>query len=204
METKIAKILSLLLHPVFIPILAAIIVFQLQIYPFIFFSQKASYVVIIVVSIFNVLTPLFFIYLFKKAGIISTYTMDDRRDRILPLFAYALMLYMSSVVFRQWDLPQLWHVIVLLIAMLTLFVLLVSLFSKVSFHLTGWGGLTGIILFLIYAYGLQLFVLLSAVVFCAGLAAWSRATLEKHKAGEIITGFIMGCLIMFTGLRLIF
>jgi hypothetical protein len=204
MESKIARFLSVLLHPVFIPLIAAVIVFRLGFYPFSFYAPKAMYVVLAIVFIFNVVTPVFFIYLFKKSGIISSFTLDERRDRILPLFAYALMLYLSSVIFRQWDLPQLWHVILLLTAMLTLFVLLISVFSKISFHLSGWGGLTGMIMFLIYAYGVQYFLLLSAVVFCAGLAAWSRATLEKHKAGEIITGFIMACLIMFSGLYLIF
>jgi hypothetical protein len=203
MQQKIARIFSFILHPVFIPLFSAIVIFRLPLYPFTFYSPMALYVVLGLVFMFNVITPLFLIYLFKKAGFIASYSMENRRDRILPLFTFALMLYLTSMISKNWDLPPLWNVVLLFSAMLTLMSLLLTFFYKVSLHLTGWGGLAGLIFVLIARYQVPYLFVLSGVLLVSGISAWSRAVLEKHKASEMAAGFVLGIFVMVTGMYLL-
>ncbi len=203
MEQKTARILSVLLHPVFIPLYTALIIFRLPLYPFTFYSPLASYLVFVLVAMFNVIAPLFLIYLYKKAGFISSYSMENRSDRILPLFTFALMLYLTSMISNNWQLPPLWNIVLLLSAMLTLTALLFTFFFRISLHLAGWGGLCSLLFFLISRYNAPYLLLFSAAVLISGISAWSRAVLEKHKVYELAAGFATGIIVMLSGLYLI-
>lgn len=200
MEKKSAKLISVIFHPVFIPLLLAVFIFKLNVYPFSFFSPKAMYIVLALLLFFNVLTPVIFIFLFKKAGYVTSFAMSERNERIFPLITYAVLLYVSTILSRRWDLPPLWDVTLLMFAMLTLFTLLVNMFYKISIHLVGWGGLAGLTAFLIYFYKADYFILLTMIILLSGITAWSRAVLKTHKAGELITGFGMGFLLILSGL----
>ncbi len=203
MEQKTAKLISGILHPLFIPLFLAVLIFKLNVYPFSFYSPKAMYIVLALIFTFNVLTPLIFIFLFKKAGYLRTFTMDERSERIFPLIIYAVLLYVSTVLSRRWDLPPLWDVTLLMFAMLTLFTLLITLFFKISIHTVGWGGLSGLTAFLIFFYKSDYFVLLTMILLLSGIVAWARAALKTHKAGELITGFVAGFLLILTGLMIV-
>jgi len=203
MEQKIARVFSVILHPVFIPLLAAVVIFRMPLYPFTFYSPNAMYVVLGQVMVFNVITPLFLIYLYKKAGFISSYTLETKRDRILPLFTFALMLYLTSMISENWNLPPLWNVILLFFALLTLLSLLLTFFFRVSLHLTGWGGLIGLVIVLIAKYQVPYLYVLSILLLISGVSAWSRAVLKQHKALEMIVGFALGVCVMVAGMFLL-
>jgi hypothetical protein len=206
MEKKIAGIVSVILHPVFIPLYCVYFIFRLQIYPFSLFpTDREMYIVLLLITIFNVLIPLIFIFLLKKTGLIQTFQLEQKRERVFPLFIYAMMLYFSAIICRRWNLPPICDLVFLLMAMISLSSLMISFFYKISLHLIGWGTLAGLLIFFINFFGQSHYLIwLSLLIFLSGLISWSRAVLEKHKAGEMITGFVLGCLLMFAGLMVVF
>jgi len=200
MIEKSARIISFVLHPLFIPLFMAVFIFKLNVYPFTFYTDKALYIVTALTFVFNIITPVFFISILKKAGFITSLLLENRKDRILPLFVFAMLLYLNAMISRKWELPPLWEVTVLLTAMLTIMTIAISFITKISLHLTGWGGLTGLLIVLISYYQADYLIPFTVVLLLSGVSAWSRALLNAHKAGELIAGFVLGCLTIAGGL----
>ncbi len=205
MEQKIAKVFSVLFHPVFLPLFVVFIVFMLPFYPFSFYSPLVKYIVLALILVFNVLTPLFMIFLLTKSGFVSSFSMENKRERILPLLMFAFLLYVSSAICKRWELPLLWNVTLLLMAMITLSSLLVNLFRKISLHMIAWGSLTGLLIFIISFYHQANYIILLSFVFMiSGIVAWSRATMKAHSTLQLLGGYALGCLMMWGGLMVVF
>lgn len=197
---KLAKTVSYLLHPVFIPLLFVVFIFNLHAYPFVFLGSNVTWYVLGLVLVFNVLTPLLLMFTLKRTGYITSFFLETRRERFALLFLYTLLLYLTAVISKKWGLPPLWEVVILLNAMLSLFVILFLFFFRISQHLAGWGALAGLLFSLIYQYKADYIVWLTVVFVLSGIVAWSRAALKAHKTGEIISGFVLGFLVISAGL----
>lgn len=203
MNTNLFKGISVVLHPLFLPTISALLIFQMPVYPFSFYTPYATWIVIALTAVFTIFIPVFLIFLLKRSGFIQSYHMEEKKDRILPLFVVGLMMYLVVFVCRKWQLPVFWNIVMLLSAMQVILTLGVSLFKKISIHLVGWGSLSGLIIYLIYAFEVNYFIWLSLAILLSGLAAAARAALNAHKAGELIFGFVIGIVTMTGGLFLL-
>jgi membrane-associated phospholipid phosphatase len=77
-----------------------------------------------------------------------------------------------------------------------LLVLAVSYFWKISTHLVGWGGLTGLILILSLRFHTDLMLLLIISLLLSGSVAFARLKLDAHTPMQVYTGFLLGLLTM--------
>jgi hypothetical protein len=162
--TKIAGTLSVLLHPLFIPVAFVLLIFRLNIYPFTFFNNNLIFFVLALVVVFNILTPLIIMYLMKRMNVITTLFLNQRRERIFPLFIYAILLYMTAMISKKWGLPALWEIVILLSAMMTLLSILVTFFWQISLHMVSWGALTGLVVSLIRHFQADYLICLTLVI----------------------------------------
>lgn len=92
MKNSLAKILSTLLHPLLMPTIGILILFNSgSIYEFL--SFPAQKVIFIIVMLCTVVLPLTFVpfYIFQK--IIKNVQMDERRERLIP---FSLHLFYTS------------------------------------------------------------------------------------------------------------
>jgi membrane-associated phospholipid phosphatase len=74
---------------------------------------------------------------------------------------------------------------------------IVSYFWKISIHLIGIGGVTGMISALSVKYGIDLLNLQILLLMISGLTASARLYLGEHNPKQVYTGFIFGFLIVF-------
>ncbi len=71
-----------------------------------------------------------------------------------------------------------------------------SLFTRISLHAIGWGGLTALVSYLSYLHpGLS--GLLAATVLLSGLAATARLKLNQHSPWQIYVGFALGFIVIW-------
>jgi hypothetical protein len=162
------------------------------------------FVVLGLIFFFNVFTPFFILFLFVKTGIAKSFLLEKQTERILPLFIYAIMLYLSAVICKRWELSPLWDITLLLLAMTSLFTLLVTLFYKISFHMVGWGALLGLSCFLTIYYNVDMYLLISVVIILSGAVAWARAILKSHDFFQLVLGYLLGFVIFIIPLFIIF
>lgn len=196
METRAAKIISYLFHPVFMPVYGLLLLFNFQN----IFAQllllKAKLMILSIVTLTTVVFPLLVIYMMKKQGFIKSMTMDDRSERIIPYMIVALFYYMTYHMFRQLELPFVFSLFMMGATLLIALVTLISFKWKISIHMVGVGGITGVLIGLSFNLSINLISMIGAMILLSGLIGYARLKLNAHKPSEIYSGYLAGVFIM--------
>jgi len=204
----IAKFISYLTHP----LLGAtyILLLLLAVNPFLFgvstLSEKWPLVLLVFASSF--LIPALVILMMMGLEMIPSLDMPERQQRTIPLIAVG-MLYLGLFTFckNSADIPVAYTALVLGCVVGLWVGFFINLFSKISLHAIGMGGLIGAVLVTIelFAYDrfsvqllggneleLSLITVLVFVLLLAGLVGTARLYLKAHVLEDVAGGYLVG------------
>lgn len=191
---QISKVISLILHPVFMPLLAFYL--SLSILPELEFTISHNLKLIyFIVIISTIILPILSILILIKIDRLSSLEMIHHKERVLPLFNTAI-----SMLLGYFFLQNILLYTPLLIAEFlgAIFIILVasvlSNFWKISLHMLGIGGILGVFIAIhILHQNISTFIIL--FLFLSGLLAYSRLNEKAHNKPQIYIGFLIGLLI---------
>jgi hypothetical protein len=193
----IANVISVIFHPVFMPIYGLLIIFYTGTY----FSllpvvlKQLIFFTTIVVTFF---LPLLTMPFLKFQKLISSYTLNDRQERPLPLFMTCICYGFSTYLFfRLTYIPFFVKQYMLASTVLILFSLLISMKWKISIHMAGIGGLTGMVTSLIPFYPNQIHLIFISLFIMAGFLGFARMQLNEHNPWQIYAGYFLGYITIF-------
>jgi hypothetical protein len=194
--TQFAKFISFLFHPVFMPLVGLIIIFNSGVY---FMDVPVEYkrFVYLVVILCHILLPLSILPVLIYLKHLRNYSLDIRRERLIPLFFTTICFYIGYYFVSKLAPVRLINLFLFSSTVVIFILLFVSLFWKISIHMTGIGGLTGMILVLSFTYGIDSTIVLSFSIFVAGLIATSRLALQSHSILQLTAGYLTGLLSVF-------
>lgn len=196
-----AKIISILFHPLFIPVYGMLIILSAPtLFGFLPFSVKRILLTIIVVN--NIVIPLLFIPYFKYREIIKSWQMETREERVLPLVITNFFYLVSVYIFWRFHLPLFIKSFVLAAAAVSTIVTIVNFWWKISVHAVGAGALVALVIILSLTMRTQLSLLLIASVMSSGMILTARLYQNSHSPLEVWTGFLVG--FAATGIILLF
>ena len=90
----IAKILSFLMFPLFMPLYGVILLFNLEIFSFYpAFYMKGTFLTVVLLGI---LVPIFSLYILWRFGVISDFRVYKREDRVIPYIFTAIAYFFVS------------------------------------------------------------------------------------------------------------
>lgn len=197
MEKRIANVVSYISHPLLIPILGLLVISNSGTYAA-EIDQRYSQFIYISVFIFTLLLPAALIPLFYFFGLTGNFQFSERRERLIPLYL-TLIFYLAAYFFIKQLPVSIVYQRFLFAACLSMIVLTaVCYFWKISAHLTGWGGLTGLILILSLRFHTDLMLILIIAIMFSGIAAYARLVLSAHTPAQVYAGFFLGFLVMIT------
>ena len=188
---KLTQLISIILHPIFMPLLALHL--TLLALP----SQSITLIqnlhIIYGILIFStIILPLATIFWLMRKGKISSIEMINHRERSLPLFKTVIWMSFGYYLLQN----RLFYTPILkaelLGAILIIFLAaIISKFWKISLHLLGIGGMVGVFIALQIIYGdfhylIILFILLS------GLLGVTRIKQKAHNYPQVYVGFLVG------------
>lgn len=166
-------------------------------------GEKRSGLLIIYVFIQATLIPGIAISLMKVLGLVRNLDMQNPTGRIGPFIAAGVLYLWLYINFsRLPEIPLGFKVAALgvIIALFTSF--LINLFTKISIHATGMGGLIGMIMntMLLFSYSnfqignhsFSMYGLLFAAILMAGLVGSARMILKNHQPKDLINGYLVG------------
>lgn len=194
-----ATVFSYLLHPLFIPLLITFLaVTALPEYFSVFKTASLRYpfdILYLRVGVGSLLFPLLAVVLSKLLGFVNSVQLEDRMDRIIPYVATTIFYFWVFYTFkRQGFAPGFFNAFLLGIFLAVVVCLVANSFVKISMHTTGWGGVLGFLMMLMWGMGMNVSLPLALAFVLAGLAATSRLVLGAHTTREIYTGLIVGIL----------
>ncbi|MRR21739.1 hypothetical protein EG830_02015 [bacterium] len=198
---RAAEILSVVFHPIFIPLYGLIIIYSSNtLHSFLPLQLKRMIFILVMAN--NVLLPIALATVLYARGAIRTFNARDRNERVL-LLTFSLVMYsLTAFLLLRMQVPGLFRAFFIAIAVVTLLTLLITVFYRISLHASGIGGLLVLVLFMAGLYHIGMVWQTVAVLLTGSAVLSSRIYLDDHSPAEVWSGFFAGAAIM--GLSLFF
>ncbi len=207
----IAKIISLLFHPLFMVSYMLIILLMTnpQLFGYSRWNQSPSLILLVFIS--TVVIPGIAISMMRPLGFIQSLQMQDKKERIIPLIVILIFyLWLFINFYNNKNIPLPLTTVMLGVIIGLFFTFFITIFSKISIHTVGVGGLVGMLILLRLFYSYDFFIWPNAAgtmvptdllivigIVIAGMVGTSRLLLDAHRPGEVWGGYIIGIASMF-------
>ena len=189
----LAKIISIVFHPLLITVYGILIIFSAPtLIGYIPFTVKKILLIIIVIN--NLFLPLSLIPYFKFRNIISSWFIEKRQERIVPLLTTSFFYSVTGFITFRFHIPEFIKSFLITVAFLAISVTVINFWWKISIHSTGAGALAALVVILSIKMHTPLIWFLIAVILTAGLIMSARLWLNSHTPREVWTGFLLGFL----------
>ena len=186
---KTAKIISILGHPIFHPTWMMIILSLSGLTRFI--SNNDAIFLTVTLSMTCIL-PALIIVIMKKWHIIDSIEMEDKDDRLGPLFIMILFLYGTLRFFNKIQLLSVFNFYLTATIVVTVLAFITTFFWKISLHILGWGCFTAC-LFIMTMMSISMYLpYFIGSIIVSGIVASARLKLQSHSNAQILAGFAMG------------
>lgn len=184
---RLAHAVSWVLHPFLLPVYT--ITLLLTITSFALFPANVKYYLLWVILLYAVLIPVLALGVLRSLGRISSYRVDDRRERLLPLLIGAVCYLLCALTLAKIPSVVFLRKFMVAAACCEVMCLIVSLRWKVSLHLTGMGAVVALFVVMnIVGVGTMLLPL-SVAILGAGALASARLYLGCHNPAQVLAGF---------------
>lgn len=187
----LAKTISLIFHPLLIPLYGLLIIFSAPtLIGYLPYTVKKTLFILILIN--NVLLPFSFIPYFKIRNIISSWKLDNRRERIIPFLSTSFFYSVTFFITFRYHIPVFIKLFILTAAVLAIAMTIINFWYKISIHSGGSGALVALVAVLSIKMHTPLPWLLAGVIISAGLVLTSRLWLAYHRPGEVWSGLFLG------------
>jgi hypothetical protein len=189
----ISEVVSILFHPVFMPVYGLLIIFFAPTI-FIYIPGNVKRVIFMLVLINMTVVPLAMMPLFRYRNIISSYSLEGRQERVMPLALGLLMYILTTIIFFSYQIPVLIKTFMLAASVTAFIVLVITMMWKISIHSAGMGGLMATVIALSLRMGTPLTAYLAALIAISGVVLTARLYLGAHRPLQVYLGFMAGFL----------
>ncbi len=187
---KLARGVSWILHPFFLPLYMLAILLTLTVFAYYPFNVK--FYLSWVVTLYAAIIPLLALGVLRSLGRISDFRIDDRRERYLPLLIGAVCYVLCAVTVAKIPSMVFMRKFMLAAACCEAMCLIVSFYWKISLHLTGMGALVATLVLLNVSGVGNMMAPLMAALFGSGALASARLYLGCHNGWQVLAGFCGG------------
>ena len=189
----IARVISYIFHPLFIPVYIAWFLITVQPYLFASFTPAEKLLAIIRFFIMYSFFPLVTVLLAKGLGFLDSIYLKTQKERIIPYIACGVYYFWMAYVLRNQ--PEFSKEVVQL--SMAIFIasslgLLVNIVMKVSMHAMSMGIMLVFMALLSFTQAGSYSIYISMVFLIAGLVCTSRFIVSDHTPSEIYTGLLVG------------
>jgi len=188
---KLTQLISIILHPIFMPLLALHL--TLLFLPLLTFTLSQSLLLIYSILIFStIVLPLASIFWLMRKEQVSSLEMSNHKERSLPLFktfiwmSFGYYLLQNLLLYTPILKAELLGAIIII-----LLAAIISKFWKISLHLLGIGGVVGVFIALQIIYGDFLYLIVFFILL-SGLLGVARIKQKAHNYAQVYAGFIVG------------
>jgi chromate transport protein ChrA len=196
MEKTLARILSVILHPLLVPTYFLLVLYRLPIIEQFHLPFKIRGTVLLFVFLMTFVLPVMVAIGMRMLKLIESMEMQRRRERILPMVVISIFFYITFYSLKQLAVFQPFTVFMLGATVLVLLGLILNYFYKISQHMLAWGGFTGALTALALSFHIPLYFWLFGVILASGLTGFARLKTEAHTPFEVYSGWLLGALVM--------
>ena len=192
MERTLARILSVVFHPLLMPTYGLFIIFQLNTYLTYQYSAEARRFFYLLVFTFTFLAPVLVASYLVRQKTISSLQIPNRKERWLPFLFTVLFYFLTYYLLQRVHAAPIFNQMIFGASLSIVISLIVTFFWKISIHMVGIGGLTGIVYVTIEYLAPGANLIVAGLILIAGLVAFARIKLLAHNSLQLLVGYIVG------------
>ena len=217
----LAQVVSFIFHPLLI--VTYMLVLLLLVNPYLFgvssIGDSASKLLILQIFLSTFFIPGVAVSMLRFTGMISSFEMKDKQERIGPyIITGVFYLWMFRNFLTNPSIPTAFTSFLLGATIGLFFAFFINIFSKISAHAVGVGGLLGMVVITMLLFSYDTFTILSArgtlevsmstvllmAILIAGLVGTARLALQAHDPMDLYGGYLVGFASQFLALRFLF
>lgn len=196
----IAKIISWVFHPVFIPVYVSWFLVYRHPYLFSGFDKWNKTVVILQFLITYAFFPIITTLLLKGLGFINSVYLKTQRDRIIPYIASGIFYFSAWYVMKnKLEYPSAITSFGEAIFIAASIGLIANIYMKISMHAIAVGVMLTFMAILTLQDSSNLILYFCLTVFITGAVCTSRFIASDHSAKEVYTGLFIGIVSQLLG-----
>ena len=146
---KVAPIISYLFHPLIMPSLGLLLLLNSGTYLSLL-DPAVKRAIIFVMALGTLVFPLMMLPILYYRNLVSSYKDATREERLVPQVIILVLYIITFIYFNRLPLSRVIHAYVLSGAVILFLVILLNLRYKICVHSAALGGLTGLIIALIF------------------------------------------------------
>ena len=189
----LAKFFSIVFHPLLMPLYGLAILLWAPTF-LKYLPVEAKRVLFTVILIDNVFIPLALIPFLRYRNLISSFHIDDRKERIIPLLITSILYCTTSFIVFRYQIPFFLKSFIFATSVVAIVVSMINFWWKISIHAVGAGALTATVFSLSFKMHTPLTWYLLAVILVSGLILSARLRLNAHNPSQVWVGFLTGFL----------
>ncbi|MEQ8702505.1 MAG: hypothetical protein RIC19_01235 [Phaeodactylibacter sp.] len=222
MLKPLAQVISILFHPLLM--VTYMLVLLLLINPYLFgvysIGDKFSKLLILQVFLSTFFIPGFAVAMLRFTGLVSSLEMKTKQERIGPYVITGMFyIWMFRNFLGNAQVPTAFSAFLLGAAIGLFIAFFINIFSKISAHAVGMGGLLGMVVITLLLFSHDTFLIslgaigtyqvsmhwvLMLTMLLAGLVGTSRLILQAHEPTDLYGGYLVGFVSQFIALRFMF
>lgn len=187
----LARGISLLFHPLFMPLYGMLIIFSAPTLMG-YLPAAVKKILFTVVLINNVTIPFMLMPFFRFRNIISSYSMEERKERIIPLICVTILYSITSYIIYRFHIPVFLKSFFIASSFLALIVTIINFWWKISIHSVAAGAIIAMVFILSLKMYTALTWYLIGVILASGMVLSSRLNLKSHNPLQVWTGLALG------------
>ena len=188
----IAKILSWVLHPILMPVIAVALAMYVD-PPLVYFvPPPARSIMLAMLAVMTIAFPLTSTLLLIKAGVVRDVHMHIRQERIAPYLLTLIHFGLAYYLFRQAPVHPALLAVLFGSILATALTFVITFFWKISAHMVGAGGVIGMLSGISFIHHIPLLDLTAVAIVLAGALGTARLLTSDHTQGQVILGALVG------------
>lgn len=222
MVKQLAWGISILFHPLLMPCYMLILLMLINPYLFGISSvgEPEGRRLILLIFLYTFFIPAVSITVMYFLGMLQSMSMPEKQERIGPyLITGMLYIWIFYNLYKNGQAPMAYTGFMLGTVIGLFLAFLVNIFSKISVHAVGMGGLVGMIFIsmLFFSYGtftmdmpgggsyeISVALLLMLSILLAGMVGSSRLLLKAHEQADVYGGYAVGFIAQIAAFRILF
>lgn len=195
MINRFSQVISYFFHPLLMPTIGVILLMYSNSYVS-YIPVNAKKWLIILTSVGTLLLPALMLPMFLLQGKISNLQLDKTRERIFPLILTTVFYLLTYMLFIKIPVLKFVHAFIFACFLSVLFAAVISVRWKISTHMIGLGGMTGLVLMASFRLDINFLYALIGILIASGLTGSSRLYLKAHDLRQVYSGYIVGLVTM--------
>ena len=194
MQTKIAKIISCLFHPLLMPTYAFMLLFSIKAYFSLIIPAEGKLRILLLIFIVTFIFPVMVILFFKSRNLIKSLYQLSKQERKFPYITTIVFYFLAYYLLKNVQISPIFHFFTFGATIISLVAFLINFFWKISIHMIAIGGVIGMLLGLSFTGIIESPLIVTVAIFIAGLTGFARLQLKANNQLQVYAGFFLGVL----------